>query len=403
MTVVASGYGDVLWTWRSVREENSVLTLRTAVCLLQKVLFSPPALLATIDLSITLFLFAAFVYEEVCEVGVFLLSNWFVVSLVCTLARQNPRRRQYCRNAVASVIRCLQYVGKKLRIRRRPLPLLQHDVTRMACHRVTLTPQAVVAPREVKVSVVEHLSQLVRSGGEATLGLGGDVGLAFAGQYAPNAACVRRHGIVRVILTWHVATAIFDAKHPHKTKVEDAAGGGGHWRTATELSRYCAYLVAFRPELLPDDRNETQHLYKTAVKDLKETLGGCWGYYAMRERGWLDRLLEIADGWPCGMGTGTDEEESVVKHGAILGKKLIGELVAGRSSKEELWKVLAQLWAQVVVYLAPATATEAALLRGHYAALVEGGEFLTILWALATHTGLTRPANVFTDTSSAHY
>lgn len=174
-----------------------------------------------------------------------------------------------------------------------------------------------------------------------------------------------------------------------------------HGDGAVQVLRVCAYLVAFRPELLPDDRNETQHLYKTAVKDLKETLGGCWGYYAMEERGRLDRLLQIADGGPCG--SGTDEEGSVVKHGAILGKKLIGELVAGRSSKEELWKVLAQLWAQVVVYLAPATATEATLLRGHYAALVEGGEFLTILWALATHTGLTRPTNVFTDTGSAHY
>jgi hypothetical protein len=56
------------------------------------------------------------------------------------------------------------------------------------------------------------------------------------------------------------------------------------------------------------------------------------------------------------------------------------------SSEKPIWKVLAELF---VVYIAPAG--EGAHLQGHYTALVEGGgEFITALWALATHSGITR-------------
>jgi hypothetical protein len=41
-----------------------------------------------------------------------------------------------------------------------------------------------------------------------------------------------------------------------------------------------------------------------------------------------------------------------------------------------------------MIYLAPSTDEER--MKGHENALVEGGEFITVLWALTTHTGVSR-------------
>jgi phosphatidylglycerophosphate synthase len=42
----------------------------------------PPAFFSLVDLA-TVFLFVIFFYEEIWEFIVFLLSNWFMVSVLC--------------------------------------------------------------------------------------------------------------------------------------------------------------------------------------------------------------------------------------------------------------------------------------------------------------------------------
>ncbi|KAL6662340.1 hypothetical protein ACP70R_000199 [Stipagrostis hirtigluma subsp. patula] len=382
LAIIAGGDGLVLETFRSIRSDNSVISFglaRTAVCLLRKVLSSPPALLSAVDLVITVFLFAAYLFEEACEFVVFLHSDWFVVSLVCSYVQDGRRR---CRRAMASAIHCVMTVGRRFIVRRRTLPLKQLDVMRTACQLPVALLRAVPVPPQAKVAVVEYIGRCARRGGAGTLSNGRDA-VAAAGRDARLSWACESESVARVILTWHVATALFDARRPPRKGA--VHGGGGGRGTATALSRYCAYLVAFRPELLPDDWNETRHVYDATVREMKEALGW-WGYYLSPERVRLEKLAEVAAGAGAGGGTDTD---SVLRNGAALGKALMEEVEREGSSEEDVWKVLAELWVELVVYVAPAS--DGAHVGGHCSTLVEGGEFVTLLWALATHTGVTRP------------
>jgi hypothetical protein len=47
------------------------------------------------------------------------------------------------------------------------------------------------------------------------------------------------------------------------------------------------------------------------------------------------------------------------------------------------------VWTELVVLVAPSNDEEC--VKGHEQVLVQGGEFITVLWALTTHIGLTRP------------
>lgn len=68
--------------------------------------------------------------------------------------------------------------------------------------------------------------------------------------------------------------------------------------------------------------------------------------------------------------------------GAELGTQLVEE--CGDDAAQG-WVLLAELWAELIVYVAPSDNIE-----GHAEALAQGGEFITLLWALSTHTGITR-------------
>jgi hypothetical protein len=150
---------------------------------------------------------------------------------------------------------------------------------------------------------------------------------------------------------------------------------------AVGLSRYCAYLVAFHPELLPVDKDATERVYEELNKELKNK-SGCYGYFFCRER----KVMEIAAGLK-------EEEESpatVFGKGARLGKVLMDryEAAAEADARDRVWELLAGLWTEVVVYAAP-TASEQHV-KAHKEALAQGGEFITLLWAVATHTGISR-------------
>ena len=51
-------------------------------------------------------------------------------------------------------------------------------------------------------------------------------------------------------------------------------------------------------------------------------------------------------------------------------------------------ELLAELWTELTVYLAPSAGE--LHVKAHKEALALGGEFITVLWALTTHTGIAR-------------
>jgi hypothetical protein len=154
---------------------------------------------------------------------------------------------------------------------------------------------------------------------------------------------------------------------------------GPHSKVATTLSKYCAYLVAFSPELLPEDKNGTERVYMNMKKELKEELGGCWWYHISLRRTRYKRLTE--------MGKWQQEAATVVQKGSQFGKALMEK---AKENDEPVWELLADLWTEIMVYVAPSGGELHD--KAHKEALAKGGGFITVLWALCTHTGITRPA-----------
>uniref|UniRef100_A0A0A9G5U4 Uncharacterized protein n=1 Tax=Arundo donax TaxID=35708 RepID=A0A0A9G5U4_ARUDO len=49
------------------------------------------------------------------------------------------------------------------------------------------------------------------------------------------------------------------------------------------------------------------------------------------------------------------------------------------------------MWTELIVFVAPSSDEER--LKAHEDVLVQGGELITVLWALITHTSVPRPAD----------
>uniref|UniRef100_A0ACD5YUF6 Uncharacterized protein n=1 Tax=Avena sativa TaxID=4498 RepID=A0ACD5YUF6_AVESA len=179
-------------------------------------------------------------------------------------------------------------------------------------------------------------------------------------------ACNNSKGTTDTILVWHIATTILEVRYPHHQHDDKKTA-------ATHLSRYCAYLVEFCPELLPDDDAWSKGLYKDVKKDAERALavGGGTAVSSMPPEPGYRRLIELL---------GMRQNHEVLKDAAKLADQL-GELATG--GEETAWKLLAGFWSEMVLYLAPSDN-----LKGHMEAVDRGGELITLLWTLLTHVGI---------------
>ncbi|GLT72756.1 hypothetical protein SLA2020_446610 [Shorea laevis] len=83
-----------------------------------------------------------------------------------------------------------------------------------------------------------------------------------------------------------------------------------------------------------------------------------------------------------------DPGETIMKRSAVLAKHLIEEI----EDNERRWKILADFWADMMLFVAPSDDVTA-----HAEHLTTGGEFVTHLWALLSHAGILK------RDSSAHH
>jgi hypothetical protein len=169
---------------------------------------------------------------------------------------------------------------------------------------------------------------------------------------------------------WHIATSLFEMNN-------NAAGAAGtrsaEETIATTLSKYCAYLVACAPELLPENQEGSQRVYKSVKRALRRALSRKQRRSKSESR--LDRVTRIEGPDP----------DAAANMGAGLGKQLLEDCGFIDGNVAHGWTLLAELWTELVVYIAPSDKVE-----GHAEALAQGGESITLLWALATHTDITR-------------
>ncbi|KAL6650170.1 hypothetical protein ACP70R_009095 [Stipagrostis hirtigluma subsp. patula] len=383
LVLVLSGNGDVAYAMHSLRCDNfftSGHVVAAARYVLGKVLHSTTFLFCAIDLSTTVLLVLAVAYEEVSEYMVFLFSNWFMVSLLCyhTSGKEWRAEAGVLRRVIPAVLLVKNTLTHPA-LAIKHLSLLRWSLGHLLLPLPLLLPSTAI-PSEAKTLIMERLARVGSHGAALTNG----TAVLYKDKHrsdlqSDELAWACGGGVAEVMLTWHVATAMLEARCARRRRQHALPE---HGRTAAiALSGYCAYLVAFRPELLPDDKDGTEVLFKAMKKELTKEMG--WrGYYCGREAARCAKLMEIA-----GRSTSAEATATVLQKGARLGKVLIERYKEG--ARDAVWKLLGDLWTEVVVYAAP-TAGELHV-KSHKEALAQGAELITVLWAITTHTGIARP------------
>ncbi|CAL5050510.1 unnamed protein product [Urochloa decumbens] len=371
LTIILCSNGDLPYAFQSFSTDNYTVSfgmMRMMGCILGGVRHSSPQnVFSIVDISITILLFLSFAYEEVWGFVVFLLSNWFMVSLLCSYT---SNRRWRDSPLLSGVIRRLHWMRNMLSNHNSSVCFKQFSVLWLFCGLSSSLPTKAV-PIEAKKAILDRLAI---AGNAAPLSNGRSALRLHSLDNELSWAC-ESASIAEVILTWHIATAILEAEHPL-----EAAKPGGSRKVATALSRYCTYLVAFQPELLPNDRDGTERVYREMKEELKKEMG-CFWYSCSGEGARVRKLKELPN-------PGQGATATALRKGAKLGKILIGKHKPTAPEPVDMWKLLADLWTEVVVYAAP-TGSELHV-KAHKEALALGGEFITVLWALATHTGIAR-------------
>ena len=165
-----------------------------------------------------------------------------------------------------------------------------------------------------------------------------------------------------VIMVFHIVTNLFEI-----TEIQSEAKESEDFIVATTLSKYCAYLVAFAPRLLPHQADSTEVIFDQVVHEAGDHLKECntpkeiWEKMMQlcKDKNWEDIISSC----------------SIFERAAIVANHLI--------DNQQKWKILADFWADMMLFVTPSNDVKA-----HAEHLAVGGEFVTHLWALLTHAGI---------------
>jgi hypothetical protein len=142
--------------------------------------------------------------------------------------------------------------------------------------------------------------------------------------------------------------------------------------------------------MLPDPSYNAEQIFDTAVRQTRSHLASCGTKQEILAQ--LDKIEANEQKYMEGLEAGVVAEGragsstivTIVERAALLGGQL-GAAVG--QDGERLWRVLAEFWAELLLFLAPSDNVDA-----HAEKLGAGGEFMTQLWALLAHAGvLERP------------
>ncbi|KAJ1256772.1 hypothetical protein BS78_K313700, partial [Paspalum vaginatum] len=141
---------------------------------------------------------------------------------------------------------------------------------------------------------------------------------------------------------------------------------------ANSLSRYCAYLLVSKPEVIPDSFLVPKMVFQETVKTACDGILKPCDCDSLESR--YKNLLKL----PSSHSSGSIKKgDDVLKQGALLAKDLLEKNV------EERWDILAGVWTEFLVHLAPTWNAAA-----HRTYLESGGEFITYIWALLWHCNI---------------
>ncbi|KAJ3688027.1 hypothetical protein LUZ61_017191 [Rhynchospora tenuis] len=255
---------------------------------------------------------------------------------------------------------------------------------------------------DVKETILRSLKTLMESGGQLT---NGETALQRHGIWENLNLVYRPSGsTTEAILVWHIATTLFHHQNfspePNNnpffnnySKVilalirykliprnllcheeSPSQQNNDHFKKEREvalaLSSYCLYLVAYLPDLLPDEVEWTEKLYESVREEIFAIDRSSGQKHTRKNR--------------CNYAMGVDTwgENSVVGKGVKVAQMLM--LYAERG--KEVWTMLSDFWAEIMLFIAPSDNV-----KGHEE-ILEKEELFTQLWALLTHAGIvTRP------------
>ncbi|EHA8588239.1 hypothetical protein COCNU_scaffold004486G000070 [Cocos nucifera] len=306
-----------------------------------------------VDVIITYVFVILITIMEAWEFCCYWLSDWAKVTLICNYVKHPKPQYCFSLDKVLGII-CRGKFWRPLSDKIGQYSLLENlrsnncnipcNVT--CCFKADKKRKRVVKlSEEVKKAIFVSLRTEVRlSNGEFSLQQNGPSALSWA---------CKLQSPTHTIMVWHIATSYFE-NDDHQKDTE-------HRKVATTLSMYCAYLLVFAPELLPVRSFAIKGILEKIESETRTFFQGCKSKKQMREK----------------VRQNEDSGETVVGLGAKLAKQL--ECV----HEERRWEVLAEFWAELIVFLAPSDNAYA-----HAEKLATGGEFITHLWALLYHAGI---------------
>ena len=187
-----------------------------------------------------------------------------------------------------------------------------------------------------------------------------------------------------IILASHLATELLVIMHPKTPPSEDDGRRHGAREVATTLSRYCMYLVAHMPELLPDDNvwvSRRLEEMRTCLEDVLRHRMSCMPGRCCKKNTLLVSLKAERDRL----------DDDTATRDAV-------ELLEKVEKMKDCWDQLAKFWVSLIIYVAPSNDVQ-----GHANALAtSGADLISCLWAFCTHTGITREERPETQQGSHH-
>ncbi|RLM86604.1 hypothetical protein C2845_PM04G02250 [Panicum miliaceum] len=332
-----------------------------------------------LDLVPVFLLLVLVMMAEVRDIASYICSNWTKVALICHLVHRASSQHSSLlkKRCIGRLLRCRcrvmkhwdEKIGQCSILEIRPSTTLLVPLRRLL--HLPDQKKKVKVPAAVKVCIMEKLRS------------------SRNGHLSNGTSCLRRRGQIgerllwacnnkstsRTILTWHIATSILEVRYTHLDDEEQGSSpvsSTNYKIAATRLSRYCAYLVTWCPELLPDDDEWSGSLYEDVKKDAERALAGCVAGGSLTPEAKCQHLIELL---------AANAKHEVLKEGARLGEQLV-ELMA-EGDETAVWKLMAEFWSEMILHVAPSDN-----LKGHKEAIARGGELITLLWVLLFHAGI---------------
>uniref|UniRef100_A0A0D9WL73 Transposase Tnp1/En/Spm-like domain-containing protein n=1 Tax=Leersia perrieri TaxID=77586 RepID=A0A0D9WL73_9ORYZ len=153
-----------------------------------------------------------------------------------------------------------------------------HASVQIVVHARRLPP---ILPKSYDASIQEYLVNHIDHG--APLSNGWSM-LQKKSEYHSLSWVCLSDSITEVMHIWYIATSILEVDFPKKNGMTGTNFQSNDDRiVVTTLSKYCAYLVIFKQELLPDNLDGTTQLVYDAMKEEMKVALKLWHYYFLRE------------------------------------------------------------------------------------------------------------------------